>query len=624
MFIETLSIEGYKNFNQPTEISLHQGLNVLLGENGTGKSSIIDAIRLLLLEDEYGRAGIHDSDFNHPFKKGAKPSDHIKIWAKFADMQKNEKVAFLPWMMNDENAQLTLQVENKLTSRGRYKRILWGGLSKDSMFEPDLFYSINCIYLPPLRDAEANLKPGRNSRLARLLLKLNQTQLDELHDKGDLHPLEKQVQIFNNDLIDDKNGVLAPVDKRIQDRLTEALGEVFSQDTSIQFSEVDFRRIVERLQLLFFPLLNEAERKEFYRSLEENSLGYNNVLYLATVLAEIEDIAPEDEYLKVLLIEEPEAHLHPQLQIKLLQYIEKQAKTRNIQVVVTTHSPVLASSASLESLIHLSKQENQVTAVQIMNCGLKPESQNFLKRWLDVTKSTLLFARGVLFVEGISEAMLLDELAHRVLQDYNKEIDVGGEGLKKLPVTLVDAGVSVINMGGINFKHFLQLFCNLEEGTNFQNIPVWCAGITDKDPDPKSMPTFEDLEDGKNPVIDLVDIVKKSENCRLFVSPLKTLEYDLAMQGENLRVLLSLQNFKPSEVEVKNNIEKFKLKTWTKEIAEDKNVKDKVANYLLEHITKGEFSQKLADKLKAEPNLQFDTPEYIKKAVLWVMGGINV
>ncbi len=623
MFIETLSIEGYRNFNEPIEISLHKGLNVLVGENGTGKSSIIDALRLLLQEDEYGRAGIHDADFNRPFKKDSKPSDHIQIWAKFSDMLAKEKVAFLPWMVNDENAQLTLEVQNKLTSRGRYKRILWGGLSKDSMFEPDLFDSINCIYLPPLRDAEARLRPGRNSRLAQLLINLNQTQLDEAHEKGELHPLEEQVKAFNNSLVDDKGGVLAPVDKRIQDRLTQVLGEVFSQDTSIQFSEVDFRRIVERLQLLFFPFINKADNKDFYRSLEENSLGYNNILYLATVLAEIEIKNNEDEFLKVLLIEEPEAHIHPQLQVKLLKYLEEQAKTRNIQIVVTTHSPVLASSASLESLIHLSKRDDQVTAIQIINCGLKTESQDFLRRWLDVTKSTLFFARGVLFVEGIAEAMLLGELAYRVLKDYNQKLIEEGKETEKLPETLVDAGVSIINMGGINFKHFLQLFCNLEKGTNFQNIPVWCAGITDKDPDPNIMPTFEDLEDGKNPVIDLVDIVNGSENCRLFVSPLRTLEYDLAMQGENLQILLPLKSFNPKDEEVKSNIEKFKLNPWTQEIKEDENAKDKVAIYLLEHINKGEFSQKLADKLKSQPNLQFYIPEYIKKAILWVMGGIN-
>lgn len=128
----------------------------------------------------------------------------------------------------------------------------------------------------------------------------------------------------------------------------------------IQFSEVNFSKIVEGLRLLFFPDLTQAEAAQF-RSLEENSLGYNNLLYIASILAELtleaDDDRGEKTYLRLLLIEEPEAHLHPQLQIRLLRHLESVAEARGMQVIVTTHSTVISSAVSINNVIHVSRAE---------------------------------------------------------------------------------------------------------------------------------------------------------------------------------------------------------------------------------------------------------------------------
>ena len=68
MFLSELNIEGYKNFGQKTTICFHKGLNVLVGENGVGKTAIIDALRLLFPEDDF-RNPISDTDFYCPFSK---------------------------------------------------------------------------------------------------------------------------------------------------------------------------------------------------------------------------------------------------------------------------------------------------------------------------------------------------------------------------------------------------------------------------------------------------------------------------------------------------------------------------------------------------------------------------
>jgi predicted ATP-dependent endonuclease of OLD family len=401
MFLETLKIAGYKNFREEFTVHFSKGLNVLVGENGVGKSAIIDAIRLILLEDEFGRRGISESDFHRPFQENATAADAFHIQVQFGDLDRDKMVAFLPWSDLNGNAKLTLDVDNKQNNQGRFKPVRWGGASRASAFEGELFNTINCIYLPPLRDAEAKLREGRGSRLARLLRNLNK---DDESQKA----VENRVKKFNEDLAIEESGPIAQANKTIRKRLKEALGTVFGQDTSIRFSETNFNRIVESLRLLFFPKIDPTTKQDLFRNLEENSLGFNNLIYLATVLAELTSPSEDAEYLRVLLIEEPEAHLHPQLQVRLLRYIENTATDSGVQVIVTTHSPVLASAVSLKSLIHLSSpKDTGPCAVSISNCGLSDKSEAFLSRWLDVTKSTLLFAKGIILVEGISEAMLL-------------------------------------------------------------------------------------------------------------------------------------------------------------------------------------------------------------------------
>lgn len=321
MYLSDVRIEGYRVFSEAVFIRLSKGLNLLVGENGCGKSTIVDAIRILLNEDEYSRSGINDEDFYSSTDKKVE-AEKISIKGRFSDLSEEKKVEYLTWLDKDYKAVLNVDIIRKQDKRNNFKRNIWGGESANSIFQWEPLNDIQCVYLPALRDAEKKLRANRGSRLSRLLLNLSQDEMKEKRKAGELMEIEKDVNDFNKKIA--KTEDIARADKLINESLERALGIVFGQSTKIQFNDLTYERIVEALRLVFFPGISSNE-DVVYRNLFENSLGYNNLIYLATILAEFEGLKDNYSSPRILLIEELEAHLHPQVQIKVLKYLEEQA-----------------------------------------------------------------------------------------------------------------------------------------------------------------------------------------------------------------------------------------------------------------------------------------------------------
>ena len=621
MYISELIINGYRNCGEKSRLSFNAGLNILVGENASGKSTIIDALRMILRDPE--QPYISEDDFYKSFI-GNVQKRNIQIDVTLRDLSQEEKVTFLSWCNAEFDAELHMEVESKPNPKGYFKKSIWGGKSKASAFEEDTFDFINVIYLPALRNAEEKLTNGRKSRLA-LLLK------HQYKNEARQNELVTAFNNFNKSVIKNKDNKFNEIAKArgdINTAMEKSMGNVFGQSVNLQFTENSFSSILQSIKMVFFPNMGEMDDEKF-RDVAINSLGYNNLLYIATVFAELE--AMNNNLFTVLLIEEPEAHLHPQIQSKLIKYLQKLSnEKKNLQIILTTHSAVLASSVSVDAIIHVTGTETGITVKKLSDFGLDESIKNYLNRWMDITKSTLLFSKGVILVEGICEAMLLPAFAPIVLRKYNKEHQ------RKLPCTLEEAGVTVVNINGINFKYFYPLFCDTD--WNEERLPIWCSGITDRDP----LPDVEKDDEGKivkkeekypvkgekivggNEAIDLADDINSTQRARLYVAPLKTFEYDLAMSG-NISIMAEVLEEKwpkdGGEKGVKNQCKQIKNKN---NVYIDKEEMREDAKFIYKHIDcdemgKGFFSQALLEKIE-EKNILV-VPEYIKKAIIWACGG---
>ena len=312
---------------------------------------------------------------------------------------------FLEWcVIEGGKPRLFVHVSGRLQTRSGGRRRVWsehrGGRDGDGpSIDGALREYLRVAYLRPLRDAERELRPGRRSRLSQIL-----TALPELQDQAEASSDPKKPSLATilktaQDSISDNTGITG-VQRRInKELLNELLFEDDDLAAKLQLgADMTLAQVFERLELALVgaPPLHERVPR---------GLGVNNVLFMA---AELLLLQSADDQMPALLVEEPEAHVHPQLQARVVRMLEKRLSDDRSQVLLTTHSPLLAAGAELDSLTYCYR--GRAYSLRQGATKLDKSDYAFLKRFLDATKANLFFARGVLVVEGDSENLLLPVL----------------------------------------------------------------------------------------------------------------------------------------------------------------------------------------------------------------------
>lgn len=696
MYISNIEINNFRNFKN-ISIDFRDGINILIGQNNAGKSNVLKALALvfdnkirkqLTIDDFFNNISLEDIKLKSPKISisvslsqsidEALMEDELAIvgdWIVSLEQPYVAKVHyefFLPEDYEQEYLDLIQEIKSQDDARKiinnhfirLYVSKIWGGNPKNKIqIDRERLSKFDFQFLDAIRDVERDMFSGKNTLLKSIInffidydIKSDKTVSLEEQSKR-INERKQDFELKSYELIEILKKRL---DKGTDEILlySDNIGASFDKSHPALEGKITESEIYSVLQLII------KQNSGISIPIYNNGLGYNNLIFMSLLLAKMQ-VDSDGKYLgsnakvfPILVIEEHEAHLHPTMQFQLMKFLKDNLGCKKVkQVFITSHSTHITSSEQLDNIICLYKDKYETKVAYPGKVFFDKEgdkeikndkSKKYVQRFLDATKSNMLFSEKIIFVEGKAEQLLIPVFAEYL-----------GKSLEENHITVID-------VGGRCFEHFLYLFNSYNYGTIKRRI----ACITDLDPCRKDI----NKENDKNQNFKACYPFEINENCDKYEYQLnpcmekykksnnsnicfftqnenygKTLEYQLAFENPDCELLLtpSLKNKKElkglmkmysdgKSLEemlkiLKESDENNRIKTsilsvrnkdiWTHEFQK----RAVIAARYLNSIEKGENALELSSILyeyilkdKSLEHKDFNIPEYIKEAIDWV------
>lgn len=677
MFISKIQINNFRNFKSQ-EVLFNNGVNVIIGHNNAGKTNLLKALALVIDPEGKKRLDVHD--FNKYVKiqelKKSPPAISITVTISSGSDEPDDLGMIGTWITKpdkDFEAKLTYEFSLPEAEHNAYKeavgeikddepdpeikvwntlqhdfirhykyRLIGGEPSSQMTADWEMVKKFDFQFLDAIRDVERDMHTGRNALLREVLDFFMDYEIKSMpvatHAK---EVKEQQIRAKRRDFLEKSAELMTLLKLRMASGKVHILSYAHSTGASFDGAKPDFDGTISDIELFSALRLIVLHTTGIKVPATHNGLGYNNLIFMSLLLAKMQMNSDSDymggnsKVFAALAIEEPEAHLHPSMQYKFLKFLRENRQQKKVrQIFVTTHSAHITSAVSLDEIICINSHNG------IVNIGypgkvfpVDGKSKMYVQRFLDATKSEMLFAKAIIFVEGIAEQMLMS-----VFAQYNGK-------------SLEDNQIAVVNVGGRYFEHFLHLFRKQNAFTIHKKI----ACITDQDPERKIGDKFKKCypfevfpgvgEYQFNSVARKVteeDIGYFSQDIKFG----KTFEYDLVLHNPNLKILLteSISNraelVKIIDLHEKNStlekiLEELRDSKTNDDLILAINAQDKwsedekksavIAARYLNSVGKGENALELSNALQINLTLDasvrevFKVPPYLTNAIDWTI-----
>ncbi|WP_032697487.1 AAA family ATPase [Pseudomonas syringae] len=637
MHLSKVSLVNYRNF-EFAKFVFKPGVNTIIGENGSGKSNLFRAIRLLLDSNIYRAAHeLSEGDF---FRKKTSWKGHwIVISLEFDDISTDESIQSLfvhhgaivsgsavnkatynlifrpnshirtklaalsagdkaglatlqeSMTVDDYEVWFTGRSDVDFTAPARYREIVgdfdnvWFPALDSKLIGTKIPHQLSVAkevsftFVKALRDVVSDFNGNRQNPLLNLL-----TRKSQEIDKSKYETITNTVKSLNLDIeaLQDVQDVRGDIRTTISETAGDAYAPASLHIRSDLPSEAE--KLLQSLKLF----VGEAD-ENYAGDISELSLGGANLIYLTLKLLEFKYQKQRETAANFLLVEEPEAHIHTHIQKTLFDNINYS----NTQIIYSTHSTQISEVSNIESVNVLARKGVRCESYQPSVSLTRPEIVH-LQRYLDATRSSLLFARGVILIEGDAEEFMIPALVKKVIG-----------------VSLDELGISLINIRSTGFENIACVF-------HPSRIRRKCSIVTDLDmaitgtdileTDSDTVRAYKSkvagsAESGRTRRTRLENFCRDNPFVNTYYAQ-HTFEVDLLMADnthEIKRVVDSIYTDVPTRRTAKAELEDADIGVAGKRILT-------MANYL----GKGWFAILLADNISRATNI----PEYILESVL--------
>lgn len=397
MRINTIHIENYRSIENIT-LDLHKH-NILVGKNNSGKSNVLRAIDLVLGE---GYVKVCKTDFFNQDE-----SRTIKIELVLGDFSEEEIGKIIPEIkypgQEGGERKSSSYIATVLRRDRKIKMVveITQAKTEKNLYFSDIYYKyfsgelreaiLTSVFIPSMRDPSNILKINNYSFLNKVLRKIY--EISDAERKRELCNILEDATRKCKELFRDSEERLDGMSRRIIDH----------EGLTLSMLPGDTKDIYKKITLL----LDDGIETE----LDFKGSGMQSVIIISLFKLYADMRAGS----AILLLEEPEAFLHPHANRHMSKILKELCAADNIQLILTTHSPNYLQDFDLKSLILLRKEQGKSVKKVIESVS----NETKLKREMNARTLEMFFAEKVVLVEGETDSILLPVISRQVSPDFD-------------------------------------------------------------------------------------------------------------------------------------------------------------------------------------------------------------